>query len=101
MLCYARLMIKLEGSGYMKPVQLSFEATVKAILYNMRVAREEDKWLIPMHFANQLLRVAAPFIAIFLPKLVIDALTVQHIDVNSLMLTLGTICFVLLVVNIM
>ena len=70
-----------------------------SIGYNLRVAWSAHKLIAPVSLLNQLLKVAIPFIAIFLPKLVIDALTAPEPNLESLLHTLSFVGIALFITN--
>ena len=78
-----------------------FRELLASISYNLGIAWSVHKLIIPIQFMNQLMQVTTPFIAIFLPKLVIDALTAEERDAHTLLSTLLIIGLCLLVVNIL
>ena len=66
----------------------------------IRASHETGKLIVPMFFLNQFAQVLIPFISIFLPKMIIDALTAPTFDLDALLSSLGIVGICLLVVNV-
>ena len=64
-------------------------STLSNLAYMLRHVWQNDRWLIPIAAINSVGKVVTPFLAIFMPKLVIDALTVQEADLAAVVTTIA------------
>ena len=72
-------------------------STFSNLAYMFNHIWREDPWLVPLAIINSFSKIAAPFLAIFMPKIVIDALTNPDSQLIGVAITIGQLTLGMLV----